>query len=427
MDTVVFSSLLIGLLTGVQPVTVEVSRALHPASVEFTLDGKTVARDSEPPWSANVDFGTELRPHVMAAIARDASGREVGRAVRAVNVPQAPARLEILVERNGLGVPTAARLVATSVLKEKPVRRMLSLDGAALALDEGGQAPLPRLDLHVTHVLSATAEFSADAVARADLAFGGGVSEEAGSRLTAVALRATGNPTPTLDGLRDALRGPEGPVRPVALDKTGATILFVRNPSGNEAWRRLGAAHRDYPLKVDPADRVGFIWPITREVEGGSGRTELFESMPPFAGKDGNFFWLLTRVSRPGGLVPPPYRFTDAVAVAGMQAGAAGTRRAVVLVEGDEDQDASQLSPEQVAPYLRSLGVPLHVWSLRGVGDTRWRGEHPEDISSFVALQLAVNRLKDDLASQRVAWVPGEWIPGQIQVTEKASGVELLR
>ena len=427
MVEIVFSSLLIGLLTGTQPVSVEISPAMRTASVEFVLDGATVARDEEPPWSAVVDFGTDLKPHVVAAIARDASGREVGRAQRPVNVPQAPAHLEILLERNGLGAPAAARLVATSVLKEKPARQTLALDGVPLMLDGGGRALLPRLDMKTAHVLSATAEFSADAVARADLVLGGEVAEEAGSKLTAVAVRTSGGPAPTVESLRDALRGPAGPVRPIVVDTAGATILFVRNPSSTEAWSTLGLGQRDYPLKFDPADRFGFIWPVTREVEGGSARTELFESMPPFPGKSGNFLWLLTRVSRPGDPVAPPYRFADAVAVAGMQACAGGTRRAVVLVQGADDEDASQLAPAQVASYLRSLSVPLHVWSLHGSNDPRWKGEQPEDISSFVGLQLAVNRLKEDLAKQRVVWVPGEWIPGQIQLTEKARGVEPLR
>ncbi|MFY9550733.1 MAG: hypothetical protein WAU32_06240 [Thermoanaerobaculia bacterium] len=332
-----------------------------------------------------------------------------------------------MVERNGLGTPVSARMIATSVLKEQPARRTVSLDSAPLTLDAQGRAALPSLDLTQAHVLSGLAEFSADAVARADVAFGGGVTDEAGSRLTAVPIRITGREIPTLGTLKGVFHGPTGPLGPIALEKGGATLLFVRNPNCNEAARRLGRPNRDYPLALDSADRVGFIWPLTRRVSGGSDQTDLFESMGPFSVHDGGFVWLLARLSRPGIPPEPPYRFADAVAVAGMQASGSGTRRAVIFVEGDEREDASQLSPEQVTPYLESLGVPLRVWSLLGVGSGEWKGGRPEDISTFFGLKLAVSRLRQDLESQRIVWIPGEWAPGQVTLSPEVRGIEIPR
>lgn len=426
-DRIVFSSLLIGLLSGVQPVSVEVPPGLPMATVVFSLDGREVGRATEPPWRTSVDFGEELRPHELVSTALDSNGREVGRAARWVNTPQAPARLDILLERDGEGRPAAARLIATSVRRDQPVRRRLNLDGVALPVDTTGRASLPPLDLAEVHVLSGVADFDTDAIARADLAFGGAVVDEAGSRLTAVVVRLREAKVPTLEALQSAFRGPRGPVTPVAVEKGDATILFVRHPINVEAARRLGRPSRDYPLRFDGGDHVGLVWPVPRILPGGSARTALFESLGPFDERDLGYHWLLSRLSRTGKPFPPPYRFADAVAIAGLQACGAGTRRVVVLVEGEDRRDRSQFSPGQVEGYLASLGVPLRVWSLLENAPSQWKDGHAQDLSSFFKLSVAVTRLKEELERQRVVWVAGEWPPGSITLDAGTAGVELLR
>lgn len=425
-DRIVFSSLLIGLLSGVQTVSVEVPAGLHVATVAFFLDGREVARASEPPWSATVDFGKELRPHELKSTGFDVEGREVGRISRWINTPQAPARLEILLEPEGEGRPASARMIATSVRREQPLRRRLKLDGVILDLDANGRAVLPPLDLAEVHLLSGVADFSDDAIARADVAFGGAVTDEAGSRLTAVPVRLRRKEVPTLEALRSAFRGPRGPVIPVAIERGEATILFVRHPINMEAARRLGKPSRDYPLRFDGGDRVGLVWPVPRNPAGGSAKTALFESLGPFDERDPGYHWLLSRLSRTGDPFPPPYRYADAVAVAGLQACGAGTRRVVILVEGEDRRDGSQFSPTQVEGYLESLGVPLRVWSLLENAPTRWKDGGAEDTSSFFKLSLAVTRLKEELDRQRVVWVAGDWPPGSIGL-EPGAGLDLLR
>jgi hypothetical protein len=425
-DRIVFPSLLIGLLSGVQPVSVEVPPGLHVSTVLFSLDGREVGRSTEPPWSASIDFGQELRPHELVSAGLASDGREVARAARSVNTPQAPARLDILLERDGAGRVAFARMFATSVRREVPIRRQLKLDRVALRLDESGRASLPALDLAEVHVLSGIVDFSADAIARSDLAFGGAVEDEAGSRLTAVPVRLRGGEVPTLDTLRSTFRGPRGPVTPVAIERGEATILFVRDPINMEAARRLGKPNRDYPLRFDGGDHVGLVWPVPQNLPGGSARTALFESVGPFDERDLGYHWLLSRLARTGKPVAPPYRFADAVAVAGLQACGAGTRRVVVLVEGEYRLDGSQFSPEQVEGYLASVGVPLRVWSLLENAPTRWKDGHAEDISSFLKLSSAVMHLKEELNRQRVVWVAGDWAPGSIAL-EPGSGLELVR
>jgi hypothetical protein len=421
-----FGSLLIGLVTGVQPVQVHVAPTIPVAGITFLLDGRAVAEDRTPdPWAVDVDFGSALLPHELTAVARDARKREVARASRWVNLPQPPARLDLVIGRNGNGVPVTARILATSVVGDRPERWALTADGEALTIRPDGTASLPALDLDVPHLLTATAEFSAGAVARSDVVLGGGVTEEAETRLSAFPIRVIDGQQPTVGSLREGLTSPVGSVEPVLVEFGGATIVFVRQPGAFEAARRLGRAKLDYLLKFDYSDRVSFVWPvISRATE--SVRAELFETMPPVQGHDGGFYWLLTRVSMPGKPVPPPYRFADAVAVAGMEAFASRSRRAVVLVEGADDRDASRFTASQVEGYLQCLGVPLHVWSLRGPVSSNWKAGRAESISSFVGLQLAVDRLKRDLGSQRVAWLKGDLQPGQVNVAP-GRGFESLR
>lgn len=422
---VAFSSLLIGLLVGVQPVVVDVAASAHAASVTLFVDGREVARASEPPWKASIDLGSELRPHDVVAVARDGEGRELGRARREINVAQPSARLDIVLERDKRGKPASARLVATSVVRDSPVRESLSLDGAPLTLTEG-RAVLPALDLEQVHVLTGEAEFAETSSARVDLAFGGGASDVAETRLSSVPIRVSGDSTPTAASLSGHLQGGEAVV-PVLVEKGISTMVFVRNPSSLEADRLLRRPAGGFPMRFDPADRLRYVWPIATVLPGGSSRTSLIESMPYFSGRDASFLWLLTRVSRPGS-AEPPYRFRDAVAVAGMEAAASGTRRAVVLIEGDEHRDASQFSATQVRGYLRALGVPFRVWRLSGPGVADWAREsiEVEDISSIAGLQRAVYRLKGDLDQQRVVWVRGERMSGGIRLADAPKGIQVL-
>jgi hypothetical protein len=423
---IVFSSLLLGLVAGVQPVSVEIAPAGGARSVVFSIDGRTAATVGSP-FHAELDFGAELRPHELVATAYDAAGRAVGRAVRRLNTPQPAARLEILLEEDTRGRPATARLVSTSVRSDRPIRQSLELDGKRLDIGADGRARLPPLDLDRVHVLSAVADYGEDATARADLAFGGGSLGQAGSRLTAVPILVIGDEAPSTETLRGAFVGPKGLVDPAAIEKADATVLFVRHPLPGEAARHLGKPNRDYPVEFLQDERVSYVWPVPRKSAGDDPEADLFESMGPFGRGDKGFHWLLSHVGRIGRPVPPPYRYADAVAVAGLQASGSSSRRAVVLVEGTDRQDASRFSPSMVRGYLESLGVPLRVWALTGVASQNWSGVSTDDVSSLFKLSIAVSRLQRDLAAQRVVWVAGDWAPGEIRLSPAARGFALLR
>ncbi len=67
MPQVVFLSLFLGLITGIQSVTLQVDAAVK--SVRIELGGREVARMDKAPWSAKVDFGSALTPNELTAIA----------------------------------------------------------------------------------------------------------------------------------------------------------------------------------------------------------------------------------------------------------------------------------------------------------------------------------------------------------------------
>ncbi len=424
-DNIVFSSVLIGLLVGVQPVSVEVDPSISPAAVVFALDGKPVIRVGEAPWKALVDFGDELKPHEVSAEALGPAGERLARVSQLVNLPMPPARLDILVTRSPTGVPIGARLVATSVRRSQPIRLTLALDGTNLALDRNGEARLPTLDLRQAHVLSATAEFDRDAIARADVALGGGVADESGSRLTAVPLRVQSGSLTGVEELRGLLLHKTRSLAVVAVEKGPATVLLVRDPSAAQAERQLGRSGAGQGVRLDPNDRVGLVFPVAHHVSDVGQQSDLMESTPFFTAKEGGLLWVLTHVSRPKQAIPP-YRYADAVAVAGLEGYRSGGRRAVVLVAHRDPTDTSRLTPSQARGYLERLGVPLHVWSIDGDLRTPWTSR-TESLRSFVHYQRAAAALREDLETQMIAWVAGEWTPGQVSLSQDARGIALLR
>jgi hypothetical protein len=132
--------------------------------------------------------------------------------------------------------------------------------------------------------------------------------------------------------------------------------------------RRLPQFDRDasrHEMALEAEDRLRFIWPMPRSLASSPG-SQLFDRSRDFPGSEGGVAWLLTRVEHPE-QHPPSANLADAAAVAGLEAAASGSRRAVVLVLGEEKLDRSRYSPAAVRRYLEAIRVPLFVWSLRSL------------------------------------------------------------
>lgn len=434
MTSIAFSSIFLGLVLGMQTVGVIVDGPV--ASVEYQLDGQTLGRAVKEPWSVRVDFGEAVAPHELVARALDAEGHEVSRARQWLNLPRERAEAKIVLERNQSGRAVAARLAFQSLVGSRPAGVRVTFDGKPLLVADT-RVVLPRYDERRTHLLSAEMEFSEGVRSRADVVLGGGSEDEAKSELTAIAVRLTGGrESLRVEDLRDLVVVRGRPAGIVAVEAGPAQVIIVRDRGHQDASKVLGG-HRYLQaedgrgvrgeMRLPRQDRWRFLWPVARHYPDARLSADLFDESRDFTASSGGLHWLLTRVYHPeGGL--PRQRFADATAVAGLEAFASSTRRAVVLLLGAAT-DSSRFAPALVRGYLEKVRVPLYVWSLQDPRSRpdidRWGAV--EDVGSLARLKHAFRRLKEDLASQRIVWVEGKHLPQEIALSEKASGVELVR
>jgi hypothetical protein len=136
--TIAFLSLFFGLIRGPYPVELAVNGPA--AGVELLVDGRSVQKLQGPPWKTAVDFGPGILPHQIVARALDAQGHEIARAEEWANLPHPLTKVEILLERERLETPRAAKIVWTDLKGEKPSARLLAFDGLPLTLDADGRA-----------------------------------------------------------------------------------------------------------------------------------------------------------------------------------------------------------------------------------------------------------------------------------------------
>lgn len=426
---IAFLTLFLGLVSG--PQIIDLTTTSGVATVDLVLDEGPPLRLVGPPWTTRVDFGPDLQPHELLAVARNADGFELGRARQLINAARPPAEVRVLVERDAKGRARSARWIGAAVSGAKPEIEM-TFDGRALDVDADGRATLPPFDVATPHVLSALVSFGPTVSARHDLVLGGEINDQTRVELTAVAfeLPAALRRKRALDLNEVEVLLDGQPIRATAIDRGPAQVYVVR-PSelAEPVLRRLGArgrppsksalglsgggfdggdrSARRFEASLERDDRVRMIWPQPTAAPGASLPTRLFQGSREFRGDGGGFFWLLGSVQGPRETIGVAPRFADAVAVAGLQALASGRRRAVVLLLDATAGDPSFYDPESVRRFLSTLRVPLFVWSTseRPPLGAIWGGAAP--IDSPRALERAVGELREVLDRQRILWVPG--------------------
>ncbi len=441
MFEITFLTLFIGLGSGSHPVelAVRVPPGAPAPHVELLLDGAPAGRLTGPPWRTQVDFGPGLLPHELVARALDGEGRELARARQWWNLPRPPAEVEIALEPGPDDRPAAALLAWQSVIPGLP-RILVTLDGQPLPAGTAAsradarrlRVPLPAVDLATAHVLSVELRFAPAVSAYRDLVFGGG-GGEVSTELTAVLVKPRRDKLPPARELQGQLLAGGRPVRVVAVEDEPAQLVLVRDVGSKDTRRRLGVHGRpprdssnrtagdpDYlrrELTLEREDRMRMLWPTARRTGEAGLAFDLFDSSQELTARDGGLHWVLTRLSRQdaperegqGG------RFTDAVAVAGLQALAGNGPRAVLLVLGSDQPDPSRFTPRQVREYLAGIRVPLFVWSLKpptpALAEAWGR---VTDVSSSAGLRAAVVDIRRELAEQRVVWVEGLHLPQSI-------------
>src|SRR4051812_26543586 len=382
-------------------------------TVRMLLEDRAVAVLNQPPWRATIDFGSSIVPSKLVAIGFDAGGNEIARTTQLINVPRPVAEFNITLQNDAAGVPATAQFKWEHLVGAKAELATLTVDGKPVPMDKSGAiARLPRLDMKRPHLITGEMKFEDGFVTRRELVVGGEVTDTAESEMTPIGVRQSGTATANLS---DCFTSDGAPIRVGAVEKLPALVLFVLDPDPEDPLRKLnpqlGAGllqkmevRHVFPL--DPGTFMRVIFPMAeRHSTTSNSTTELFPPSSDVPSQEGGLIWFLTRPYEKSFDPTAPKMFTDAVGVAGLNAITRAHRRAVVLVLSAHP-DASAHNPASVRNYLASIGVPLFVWSASGPRpDMRAAWGEIDDISSRVKLQIAVNRLRAELASQRVAWV----------------------
>jgi hypothetical protein len=417
---VVFLTLFLGLIAGRQPVELQVGEAVKLLRV--FVDGQSAATLTAPPWRATVNLGANLQPRELLAIGYGNDGDEVGRASQVINLPRPLAEFTIGLQTSNSGAPASIALRWEHVLAAKPSRATISVDGTPLEVDAQFHAKLPPLDMTHPHLIAAEMRFDDGFVARREMVAGGAVSDSIDSELTPVVLtgklardaahRSSLDGCLSVNGAPVQARGPETPE---------ALVLVVREPNVGEllsgldpglhsgrTWSESLQIRRTNSL--DTGTTMRYVWPIAQHYDAaGHVPSAIFVSSANVKASDAGMLWFLTRAYDAAVLDPNEHRrFADAVAVAGINAITGAHRRAVVLVLS-RSADESTVKPAAVRHYLRSVGVPLFVWSLTGPRpDLAASWGNVDDISGPGRFHVAVERLRAALASQHVAWIAGD-------------------
>ncbi len=441
---ITFVTLFLSLVAG--PQVIEVAVGGEVARVELFLDEQQIGSLVGRPWRLQHDFGRELAPQVLLAVARDSAGDEVGRARQLINVPRPRAGATIIIE--GTEEQPTARVSWQAVDRQRPKSLVVELDGRAIPFTDLSHIELPAALSDEIHLLTAEVIFQNGLEARAWTTFGGTFGHRDEARLTAFPVEvSTADLVLSPQDLEGKLRVGDTHLEVLAVEDGAVEILMVRGSDTREALARLGLGEnlrgndepvtdplRHMPRFLDRKDRFNVLatWSTPPPITPGAsapmtGQASLF----PLLIKDRRLLQAGLPKILTQGFAPIPkrarHRLSDAVAAAGRAAATNRRPRAVILVVGGPTKDHSAYSPAQVRRYLSLLRVPLVVWHIptrRGQKPPReWEGA--VDISTAAHLRKALKDLRDRLDLQRIVWVEGAHLPQKIRLDPKETRLKL--
>lgn len=422
---IAFTTLFLGLVLGPHPVEVVVGDRV--ALVEILLNGRSLGMMRGEPWSMRCDFGPELAPQKLEAVAYDAADREIGRVLQWLNLPHPPAMATIVLDPPQEGQPRIARLAWESLAGVEPLAVTASLDGRPLVVDDPRRIMLPPHDPRQLHFFRAEIEFADHISSQVDLTFGGTYVDEVHSELTAIPVMAEkrNRKPPSADHLKGWFLHRGEPVNVVAVEKAPADVVMVLNRPFREGVRDPEWNQR-YAAQLTGGHRLRFVVPVPRSRQGTRAQFDLFPISEDYTGAKGGVYWLLIRLRQPG-LTEGDHHLAEAVAVAGLAASARRRGRAVVLILSSEPRDVGQYTPAQALRYLERLRVPFYLWTpdeRPSPALAAW-GE-PIKVSSLSKLVAAVSELDKVLDSQWMVWLEGNYLPQEITLSPAAKGITLV-
>jgi len=434
-----FVSLFLWLIAGIYPVEVAVEGPV--ASVQIFLDGDSVGVAMPPDWRLEIDFGAAVRPHELVAVALGETGAELDRARQVVNLPRPKAEVEIVLEGANPDAPELLRVITESSERLEPLAISVIFDGQVLQSSGDGRFPLPAYDRRLVHIISAEAHFPGGITARSDVTFGGAYGSRVATELTAVPLISDRRGRPDADQLQGLFRARGKPVQVAAVEQTGGRVYLVRDHGAWPAISQIGHAidrrlnqgrYRRYLLNeanrateaeaelTPEQDRYYLVVPNPDRTRG----LALFPIIGPLEMKRPWMMpWLATHILSPQAALQGQ-QLGEAVAVAGVRAAGGGAPRAVVLVVSGNPVTEGHYQPQAVREYLRSLRVPLVVWSTAGDQAAGGWGEAGE-ISDQDSLKKASKRLVKELRRQWIVWVEGRHLPSDIELAPEVQNIRL--
>lgn len=420
---IAFTTLFLGLVVGVQPVGVVVGDEV--AAVEILLDGRSLGTLRGEPWTLDCDFGNELAPALLEAVAYDGDNREVGRAGQRLNLPHPPAEVSFVVDKDPRDGSWIGRLAWESKTGSRPQSVSASFDGQPLAVDDPRRIPLPPHDRSRQHLFQALLEFPGNVISRATVAFGGVFADEVRTELTAIpflAPRAKWK-APAAEAMHGWFVRDGEPLAVASVEKGPSDIVIVLGTTVTFRWDGGRDVRGAIPLRGD--QRLRFLRPVATPTPGVETTFNLYPMSPEFDWNSGGLYWLLTRRGARGPESGQAARLADAVAVAGLAAYERQRRRAVILLLDAPAADASPITAEQSRRYLERLQVPFFLWTQERSTKPVAGWGRPVSIRSAARLTEALYQVNKLLDRQRIAWLEGRHLPQDITLSPDAEGIEL--
>jgi hypothetical protein len=420
-----FATLLIGLLAGERMVELSVQPPI--ASVHLVLDGETIAELDGPPWRARVDFGHELQPHRLTAHGFDENGNWIDSTDQILNYNRSSFESTIILDPHPDIQPKTGRIIWHGALNDPPLAIDLSFDGRRIATDDRGRFSIPPHDPDDIHVLEGVVLFDQQHSASAVLTFGGVYGDQLTSALTAIPLTSPTDQIWSSEQVRDwiVVQGRRPDVFKVT---AGPGVLVVLRGDQLEAAIRGARTSGSRLHPKAPAHRLGYdvsaISPRPLKGHEGTFRVTDLGKVPqqglrplvlrrqplvPVRGSDGR------------SLQKKGQRIWDALAVAGTRASASGRPRAVLLMMNSGKGDKSDLDSLESIQYLEKIHVPLFIWgrdpeAFDQIG-TPGYSRHYQGSSELDRLCIDIAQ---ELASQTIAWLQGQYIPQEVTLIEGA-------
>jgi len=417
-DPIAFVTLFLGLVTGFHQV--DLTLANNVETVEIIIDGEPQATLSRAPWTCLCDFGPELLPHTLVALARDDKGKLLGQAEQWVNLPGPLAEASLMIKNLSDTGYQEAQLVWDSVFGEDPSSIGVTFDGTPLMFSDSRHITLPPHDLGSFHLLRATVEFGQLCNASTEVIFGGDRTAVTSSDLTAFPVMLTKRRLPPLQEMQEWFLLDDHPLVPMALEsRPGEVILVVDRATFKLPLVSLAKAGPSGRLRH--GDHLRFLWAIPDRHYTSDSVYALYSpyEIATKARQKASMLVLLSTLHR---LQPPqgPQRLADAVAAAGLNAHHHAHPRAVVLLLSDNPVDTSQYTPAEARGFLSSLGVPLVVWSMYPAKPKPGPWGPTQRVTNRQEIGVATKKLVDLLEDQRIIWLGGKHLARQVTLSPDA-------